>query len=152
MRLICSLGIGESDFSSLIEAEVLLLNFVNGVGGFASASENECEDFAIVENQIHWDAFEGEIVVLDFSLEEIMDTKPLLLAVGLEKRFSSNLVKEVTEVSGGSLDHEMTRNLRNKSQAIVRYAIHPRTFIGTLIAMRLHLTDTNTDVLFILLA
>ncbi len=132
MRLICSLGVGENDFSSLVEAKVLPVKHANGVGSFSSASsKDECVDFAIVENRIHWDAFKGKIVVLDFSLEEIRDTRPLLLAMGLGARFSSKLVKEVTDVSGGSQDHEMTRNLRIKSQAIVRYAIRHRTSIGT---------------------
>ena len=132
MRLICSLGVGERDFSELVEAQVLPVKLANGVGGFASASsKNECVDFAIVENTIHWDAFESKIVVLDFSLEEIRDTRPLLLAMGLKEKFSSKLVKEITDVKGGSKDHGMTRNLRIKSQAIVRYAIRHGTWIGT---------------------
>ena len=133
MRLICTLGVGEEDFSSLVEVKILPVKFANGVSGFASASsKDKCVDFAIVENTIHWDAFKGKIVVLDFSLEEIRDTRPLLLALGLEERFSSNLVNEVTDVRGGSQDHEITRNLRSKSQAIVRYAIRHRTLIGIL--------------------
>ncbi len=132
MRLICSLGVGENDFSSLVEAKILPVKHANGVGSFSSASsKDEGVEFAIVENRIHWDAFKGKIVVLDFSLEEIRDTRPLLLAMGLGARFSSKLVKEVTDVSGGSRDHEMTRNLRIKSRAIVRYAIRHRTSIGT---------------------
>ena len=124
MRLICALGIREIDFSSLIEAKVLPIKFANGAGGFVSASSRDkCADFAIVDNKIHWDAFEGKIVVLDFSLEEIRDTRPLLLAMGLEERFSSRLVNEITDVKGGFHDREMSKNLRIKSQAIVRYAI-----------------------------
>ena len=132
MKLICSLGIGEIDFSSLVEAKILPVKLANGERSFASASsKDECVDFAIVDNTIHWNAFEGKIGVLDFSLEEIRDTRPLLLAMGLKERFSSKLVKEVTDVTGGSQDHEMTRNLRMKSQAIVRYATRDRTLIGT---------------------
>ena len=124
MRLICALGVRETDFSSLIEAKVLPIKFANGAGGFASASSKEkCADFAIVDNNIHWDAFKGKVVVLDFSLEEIRDTRPLLLAMGLEERFSSRLVNEITDVKGGFYDREMSKNLRIKSQAIVRYAI-----------------------------
>ena len=130
MALICGLGVGETDLSSLVEAKVLPVKLANGVGSFASASsKDEFVDFAIMENTIHWDAFKGKIVVLDFSLEEIRDIRPLLLAMGLEERFSSKLVKEVTDVRGGSQDHEMTRNLRIKSQAIVRYVIRHRTSI-----------------------
>ena len=132
MTLICSLGVGESDFSSLLEANVLPVKLANGEGGFASACPKDGSlDFAIVENSIHWDAFKGKIVVLDFSLEEIRDTRPLLLAMGLKERFSSKLVKEITKVQGGSQDHEMTRNLRIKSQAIVRYAVFHKALMRT---------------------
>ena len=131
MALICSLGIGETDLSSLVEAKVLPVKLADGVNSFASASsKDEFQDFAIVDNTIHQDAFKGKIVVLDFSLEEIRDTRPLLLAMGLEERFSSKLVKEVTGVSGGSQDYDMTRNLRIKSLAIVWYVIRHRILIG----------------------
>ncbi len=131
MALICGLGVGETDLSSLVEAKVLPVKLANGVRSFASASpKDDFDDFAIVDNTIHWDAFKGKIVVLDFSLEEIRDIRPLLLAMGLEERFSSKLVKEVTEVKGGSQDHEMTRNIRIKSQAIVRYVVRHRISIG----------------------
>jgi len=130
MALICGLGIGESDVSSLVEAEILSVKLANGVGVFASASaEHEYADFVIVENVIHRNAFEGKIPVLDFCLEEIRDIKPLLLALGLEEQFSSKRIEEITEVSGGSKDREMTRNLRIKSQAMVRYVILNRTLI-----------------------
>ncbi|KAL8763201.1 MAG: hypothetical protein Q9184_000918 [Pyrenodesmia sp. 2 TL-2023] len=125
MALICRLGIGKTDLSGLVEDKVLPLKLANGASRFAAASsKEESVDFAIVENVIHGKAFKGKIAVLDFSLEEIRDTRPLLLALGLENRFSSKLVKEITDVRGGSLDHEMTRNLRSKSQAIARCAFH----------------------------
>ena len=131
MTLICGLGIRGTDLSSLSEAKVLPVKLANGVSSFASASsKDELLDFAIVENTIHRDAFKGKIVALDFSLEEIRDTRPLLLAMGLEERFSSKLVKEVTDVRGGSQDYDMTRNLRIKSQAIVRYVIRRRIWTG----------------------
>ena len=132
MALICGLGSEEADLSSLVGAKVLPVKLANGECSLASASsKDESVDFAIVDNAAHRNAFKGKIAALDFSLEEIRDIRPLLLAMGLESRFSSKLVKEVTDVSGGSQDHEMTRNLRIKSQAIVRYAIrHPTFSIG----------------------
>ena len=128
IALLCGLGVGENDLLSLIDVKVLPIKLANGADSFASASsKEEVVDFAIVENNILWDAFMGKIVVLYFSLEEFIDTRPLLLALGLAERFSSRLVKEVTDVRAGSQDHEMTRNLRIKSQAIVRYVIRHRT-------------------------
>ena len=128
MALICSLGVAEDDFSSLVDAKVLPVKLANGARSFAAASsKDDGVNFAIMENTIHRGAFESKIGVLDFSLEEIRNTRPLLLALGLEERFSSKLVKEVTDVRGGSQDHEMTRILRIKSQAIVRYAVRHKT-------------------------
>ena len=87
MTLICGMGVGETDLSSLVKAKVLPIKLANGVGSFASASsKDDFVDFAIPENTIHWDAFKGKIVILDFSLEEIRDTRPLLLAMGLGER------------------------------------------------------------------
>ena len=137
MALICRLGIGGTNLLGLVEAKVLPVKLTTGLTGFASASsKNKTLDFAIVENLIHWNAFRGKIAVLDFTLEEIRDTKPLLLAMGLEERFSSKVVKEVTDVSGGFQEHMMTRILRNKSQALVRYVIRCQNLMGTQTTMR----------------
>ena len=136
MALICRLGVGKPDFTSLIEDEILPLKLANGVSSFAAAcSKGNDVDFAVVDNIIHLNAFKGQIAVLDFSLEDIRDTRPLLLALGLGNRFSSRLVKEITDVRGGSQNHEMTSNLRTKSRAIARYVFAPRPQDGP--AMRL---------------
>ncbi|KAL8947441.1 MAG: hypothetical protein Q9222_006278 [Ikaeria aurantiellina] len=120
MALICRLGIEENDHSRLTGAAFLPVKLANGRADFASASPEESIDFAILENAIHQDAFGGKINIVDMTLEELRDTKPLLLAMGLERKFSSKLVKEITNVNGGSQDYDMTRNIRIKSQAIVR--------------------------------
>ena len=129
MALICRLGVGKTDLSSLVETKVLPIQLANGVRSFASASSDD--EFAVMENVIHRSAFKGKVVTLDFSLEELRDCRPLLLAMGLQSRFSSNLVKEITNVKEGSDDHEMTRNLRSKSRAIIRYVFRPRTWNGS---------------------
>ena len=118
MALVCRMGLGETDISSLVEAKVFPIKNAHELTGFASISS---ADFAIVDSVIHWDAFKRRITVLDFSLEDIRDTKPLLQAMGLEQRLSSKLVQEVTVVNGGFKEHEMTSNLRSKSGPIVRY-------------------------------
>ena len=121
MKLICSLDVEDRDLSSLLDAKVLPIKLANGVRVFASAStKGEGVNFVILENIIHRDAFEGRIDILDFSLEEIRNTRPLLLAMGLQERFSSQLVGETTDVNGGSQDRGMTKTFRNKSQAVVR--------------------------------
>jgi hypothetical protein len=116
MVLINSLGAKFADVVGLQEAKVFPIKLTNGTSSLASASFN----FAILDNNAHWDTFQGKIAALDFSLEEVRDTRQFLLAIGLEDRFSSKLVKEVTDVKGGSFDQEMTDTLRLKSEAIVR--------------------------------
>ena len=126
MALICGLGIERADLSSLAEVKFLPVRLMDGKSTLASASTGGgSADFTIMDNTAHRDAFAGKITTLDFSFEEIRDTRPLLSAMGLDGRFSSKLVKEVTDVSGGSPDHQRTKSLRNKSQAIVRCVFRP---------------------------
>ena len=124
MTLICKLGLEDVDLAELMEAKVWPIKLANGQNRIASASSRTeisgSFDFAIVDNKAHWHSFGGKIAALDFTLEEIRDTRPLLLAMGLEARFSSNLVREETNIVKGSRNHEITRNLRLKSRAIVR--------------------------------
>ena len=142
MRLICDLGLGETDPSSLDEAKILPIKLANGSRSFAAVSSADGSmDFAIIERTTHSDAFRGKISELDFSIEEIRDTRPLLRAIGLDDRFSSKRVKEVTDVSGGSQDREMTKNLRGKSQAIVRYVIRPSSLQKMQVAFPTYVTD-----------
>ena len=123
MALICGLGFQENDLSSLVETKILPIKLA--VPGFSASVmfQSALEDFVILDNTIHRDAFKGKIAALDFSLEEIRDTRPLLLAIGLEKKFSSKRVEEITDVKGGQMDLEMTKTFRTKSQAIVRYVM-----------------------------
>ena len=97
------MSVKEGDFSSLIEAKVLLIKLINRINGFILASfKNKCVNFTIIKNKIYRDTFKGKIVILNFSLEEIRDIRLLLLAIGLKERFSSKLVKEVIDVRGDS--------------------------------------------------
>ena len=122
MMLICSMNLEGLDVSSLKEAKFLPVKSADGSVQLASASESEeSSDFAILDRMEHVNAFTGRIAVLDFSIGEIMDFKPLLSALDLERRFSSKLVKEVTDVAGGTLDVNMTNLYCLKSQAILRY-------------------------------
>ena len=121
MALICGLGIEEYDLKDLVDARILPIKIPSGATVWFSAVPKPAQlDFAIIENILHGSTFKGKINILDFTLEEIRDTRPLLMAMGLEKRFSSKLVEEVTEVTGGLRDSQMTSMLHLKCQAIVR--------------------------------
>lgn len=104
-----------------MQERVLPIKLESGKTTFASAvPEGSSFAFAIMENNNQWHAFKDKVPILDFSLGEIEDTKPLLLALGLGAQFSSRLVKVVREVKGSILHREMTNELRNKSRAIAR--------------------------------
>ena len=125
MALICKLGIEGHDLSSLSKVKFLPVRFANGETSFTSAaSSDESLEFVITENLVHRDTFRGKIVMLDFSIEEVRNARPILLTMALGEWFSSRLVKEMINVKGGFLDQGMTRELRRKSQAIVRWVTH----------------------------
>ena len=132
MILICGLGLGECNLTGLADADFLPIKPPRGPNVLTSANLKNLMslDFTIVENLFHLNAFEGKINVLDFTLEEIRDTRALLLAMGLEKRFSSKLVEEVTEVTGSSVHSQMSRMLRSKTKAIVRYVTRQGALMG----------------------
>jgi hypothetical protein len=63
-----------------------------------------------------------DLVVLDFSLEELPPYRPFLLAMGLGKNLMSTLVEEKTMVDSGVLDVSLTTFLRSRAYALFRYA------------------------------
>ena len=76
-------------------------------------------EFAIVDRP----EFEGlfpNIVVLNFTLQEVHTYKKFLSAIGLDKRRISNSVEEGTNVDGGVLDDELTQILRSRAYALFR--------------------------------
>ena len=121
MVLISNLGVEASDVVSLGGAKVFPSKLANGQTCLLSAhSGSEDSGFVIMDTIAHSEAFLGKIAVLDFSIEDISDTQAFLLANGLEARFSSKLVENITAVEGGVLDHELTQSLRPKAQEIIR--------------------------------
>ena len=126
MILISLLGIGASDVLELLETKIFPVRLPNGQSCFATASSKSSSlEFAIIDNLVHQNAFQGKLPFLEFSLEDIRDTRPFLFACGLENRLTSSLADEVTDVQGGLPNVEMTRMLRSKAPALVRYVNQP---------------------------
>ena len=123
MKSISSSNLEDADLSSLRTAKILPVKLADGTHSLVSPRDGSL-DFAVVETDAHWDAFKGKIAALDFSIEEVRDTRPLLLAIGLRPRFSTQLVREVT-IAGDNFqqDHDMTRNLQDKDIALIWYVI-----------------------------
>ena len=124
ITMICSTNLEGTNFSGLMEAEFLPIELEDGTINVIPVLEGDQPiDYVILDRMEHVDAFHGKTASLDFSLEEIQEFRPLLSALNLERRFSSRLVREVTEVKEGTLDVNMTKLFRLKSQSIIRYVV-----------------------------
>jgi len=80
--------------------------------------------FAVVDREGPPSRFTAMVKVLDFTLQEIRQLKPLLTWTGLESRYLSQCVKEVSRLGDGlqrpiSQPH---RDLRRKAYPLLRYA------------------------------
>ena len=131
MKLICGLGFEEGVGSSLTDVRFLPVRVPDTDHSVTTSFQSTLEDFAVLDNTIHQEAFRGKLATLDFTLEEIRDTRPLLTAMGLANKFSSKLVEEVTDVNESQLDAERTKIFCAKSQAIVRYVVHRASSLAT---------------------
>lgn len=114
--LISSLHPTANDVVDLQESNIFCVILYNQTRTFA----NKNFDFAIADRAGYAAAFAGKISVLDFSIEEVRAARPLLLALGLEGKKLSELVKEETTVQDGSLILDLTQSLRSKAYAIFR--------------------------------
>ena len=78
-------------------------------------------DFAIIDREEFGEAFRGQIVTLDFTLEEVRECQEFITACGMDKKRLSRKVEERTDVNGGSLASRLTEEFQNKAFAIFRY-------------------------------
>ncbi|SPN99278.1 uncharacterized protein DNG_02315 [Cephalotrichum gorgonifer] len=80
--------------------------------------------FAIVDREKRAALFERKIKVLDYTLEEVWRLKPFLEWAGLQRRYLSSCIKEMTSVSDGVQRpiSVLNRDLKRKAHAILRIA------------------------------
>lgn len=79
-------------------------------------------DFAIIDREHLAAHFNGRIKVLDYTLEEVRRLKPLLKWAGLQGRYLSVCVREITSVSDGGVRpiSAPNRDIKRKAHAILR--------------------------------
>jgi len=79
-------------------------------------------EFAIVDRQRLGDAFSSKAQLLDFTLDEVRQLRPFLRWAGLERRYLSRTVKEISRVEGGDptriLDQD--RSVSRKAHGLFR--------------------------------
>ncbi|KAF4462555.1 hypothetical protein FALBO_10629 [Fusarium albosuccineum] len=88
--------------------------------------------FAITDRKALGDIFAPQAKILDFTLDEVRRLRPFLSWAGLEMRYLSSMVREISTVAGGRMDrlHYPDRDIRQKADGLYRIAVHfnsPRT-------------------------
>jgi hypothetical protein len=80
------------------------------------------ESFSIIDRQPWADAFQGQIDLLDFSLEEVRKLRPFLSSFDLESRYLSRAIAETSSFQGEVREQsrKRTRQIRNRAYAIAR--------------------------------
>ena len=78
--------------------------------------------FGIVDRRHLGDSFAGKANLLDFSLEEVRLLKPFFAWTGLENRYLSKIVKEISQAEGGepTLITSRNRSIGQKASGLFR--------------------------------
>jgi len=79
-------------------------------------------EFGIVDRQHLGDSFESQAKLLAFNLEEVRFLKPFFAWTGLEKRYLSKMVKEISRTEGGEpvLITSRNRSIGQKASGLFR--------------------------------
>jgi hypothetical protein len=78
-------------------------------------------DFIILDHPKLANGFQGRLLVLDFSLEEIKQLRPFLSAMSLNDKYISVRVSEQTEAQDGVVNQNLCTEFHKRAYAIVRY-------------------------------
>ena len=95
-----SLLLGQNPLLSprqILESRIFLVRYPNGQVELRTSRT----DFAIVDRQRFGDAFADQAKLLDFRLDEVRRLKPFFQWAGLEYRYLSSMVKEISLLQGG---------------------------------------------------
>lgn len=82
--------------------------------------------FAIVDRSGYGSAFQGKVPVLDFSIEDVRDLRPIISALNLEGRYMSRLVIESSEVKDSSRKENLSSRVQKRAYALLRYVFPHR--------------------------
>ncbi|KAL4958989.1 uncharacterized protein BDV14DRAFT_22393 [Aspergillus stella-maris] len=109
----------------VLEAKVFPVRYPTGGTQLCSDAAN----FAIPDRKHLSDLFSGKAKFLDFSTNEIARLEPFITWAGQEKRYLSNVVKEISTVRGES--HRSSNspglNIARKAHGLLRIGVHFRS-------------------------
>ena len=76
--------------------------------------------FAIGDRVHYLELFANKIPVMDYSREETHKLESFISALGLEERYMSQLVQELSMVNGASIDMVLGNRIKRKAYSIFR--------------------------------
>ena len=111
-----SFGPHAPDLDRLNGAPILPIKGTDGVIRLVKATDA----FAIVDRVHYLELFADKIPVMDYSREETHRLEAFFSALGLEQRYMSRLVRELSMVNGASNDVALSAEMRRKAYSIFR--------------------------------
>ncbi|KAI1327062.1 hypothetical protein F5Y16DRAFT_421235 [Xylariaceae sp. FL0255] len=108
--------------SAIMETSVFPIRYPSGgvtLGPFKT-------EFFVVDREQLGESFAPKVKLLDFSLKEVAQLRPVFHWLGLQDRYLSNCVKEVTSFpgQGATLISAPNLQIRHKAHAFLRIACH----------------------------
>lgn len=116
MLNVCAFQPGRDEVAQLLNHSIFPTKTSDGRLVWKSAVDS----FGILDRLEHQRVFDSHFDRLDLTIEEIHQVKVLLIALGLENRWSSRTVSESTAVRGSRPSLSMTTNFQAKAYAICR--------------------------------
>ena len=79
------------------------------------------EIFSIIDRREHRSIFHQKIAILDYDIEEVHCLRSLIIALGLEQRYTSVMATEDTSAENSSKSATLTDRFRERAYALFRY-------------------------------
>ena len=108
------------DLKELQEACIFPIRTPKGIVEVTKKSEGT--EFVITDRP-QYKELVSHIIHLDFSPEEVRDCSCFLDAMELGSKMVSKLIKESTQAEGGVRDDKLTKSIRSRKEALLRYLI-----------------------------
>ncbi|KAF4634009.1 hypothetical protein G7Y89_g4107 [Cudoniella acicularis] len=126
IRAINSMNPQQVDLASLSNCNILP---TGGPGFGGSVQLRNCQDtFAIIDRVKLTGVFRDHVELLAFSLEEVCEFEPFLRALGLNRKFLSQLCTEQTACNeGGTVDEGLTAEFKDRAYHFLRCAVSNRS-------------------------
>lgn len=110
-----------ADLNILLTCKFLPVRGLQRGAGTEIELRSSQSDFVIVDRSKVARIFEDDLEFLDFSLEEILQLKPFLRAMGLSDKYLSKLYSEETDCQGESmLDSRLTADFNSRAYELLR--------------------------------